>query len=91
MSTNSGKGLVVVAGLYLAAGAALYGTGLAASPCRENVSVTNSLFWGAQFLHEVVGGSTSFKDFVLSSDCRDPCAKHPGKCEELLRQARGQR
>lgn len=92
MSTNSGNGLMVAAALYLASSAALYGTGLVASPCRnDNVSISRSLFWPAHLNYEVIQGTVSLKDFVLSRDCRDLEFKNPKRWEELLRQARGQR
>lgn len=91
MSTNGGNELVVAATLYLMVGVAHYCIGLAASPCRnDNVSISNSLFWPATLNHDVITGTVSLKDFVLSTDCRDFEFKNPRKFEELLRQARGQ-
>lgn len=92
MSTNAGNGLVVAAALYLTVGAAHYVTGLVASPCRnDNVSISRSLFWPATLNHDVLTGTSSVKDFVLSRDCRGPEFVNPQKYQELLRQARGQR
>ena len=92
MSTNGGNGLIVAVALYLLAGAAHYGAGLVASPCRnDNVSISRSLFWPAALNNDVITGTSSLKDFALSHDCRDQEFINPKKWNELMRQARGQR